>query len=118
MGTRQVRYLTEKNLTMKKNLLVLILLGSAVLVLPNIALAQITITGIVANVSSVIYTVGGILVIIFWVITGILFLAAQGAPEKLGTAKKALFASIGGTVIFILAWSAGAIISNAIFRGV
>lgn len=101
---------------MKKNLLVLTLLG--ILILPGIAFAQnITITGMVANVSSVIYTVGGILVIVFWVITGVLFLYAQGAPEKLGTAKKALFGAIGGTIIVILAWSARAIIENAIFRG-
>ncbi len=102
---------------MKKNLLVLTLLST--LILPTIALAQnITITGMVANVSSVIYMVGGILVIIFWVITGILFLYAQGSPEKLGIAKKALFAAIGGTVIVILAWSASAIISSAIFQGI
>ena len=105
---------------MKKKLLFLVLLG--ILILPTTALAAqcpggLTITNMVCNVSNVVYTVGGILVIIFWVITGILFLAAQGAPEKLGTAKKALFAAIGGTIIVILAWSAGAIIESAIFFG-
>ncbi|MEK7080592.1 MAG: hypothetical protein AAB925_02035 [Patescibacteria group bacterium] len=101
---------------MKKNLLVSVLLG--ILILPTIASAQVTITGMVVNVSNVIYTIGGILVIVFWVIVGVLFLAAQGAPEKLTTAKKALFAAIGGTAIVILAWSASAIISSAIFQGV
>jgi len=104
---------------MKKNLLLLSLL--AALALPAAALAQttanVTVTGIVANVANVIWTVAVIIVVIFWVITGILFLAAMGDPGKLGTAKKALFAAVGGTVIVVLAYSATNIIENAIFQG-
>ncbi len=103
---------------MKKNLLFLSLLALA---LPAAALAapagNITVTGIVANVANVIWTVAVIIVVIFWVITGILFLAAMGDPGKLGTAKKALFAAVGGTVIVVLAYSATNIIENAIFQG-
>ncbi len=102
-------------MNMNKKLLFLILLG--VLVLPNMVLAQ-TITDMVANVARVVWVVATGIVIILWVTTGVLFLAAQGAPEKLTKAKTALFTSIGGTVIVILAYSAGAIIENAILRGV
>lgn len=101
---------------MKKNLLFLILLGGAVLLLPNMVLAQ-TITGMVANVARVVWIVATGIVIILWVATGVLFLAAQGAPEGLNKAKAALFTSIAGTVLVILAYSAGAIIENAILRG-
>ncbi|OGZ72612.1 MAG: hypothetical protein A2998_01460 [Candidatus Staskawiczbacteria bacterium RIFCSPLOWO2_01_FULL_37_25b] len=101
---------------MNKKILFLVLLG--VLVLPAMALAQnITITGMVQNVAKVVWTVGTIIVIILWVITGVLFLAAQGDPGKLKTAKTALFTSIAGTVIIILAFSVAGIIENAIFRG-
>lgn len=90
--------------------------------LPAAVLAQtaqnITITGMVENVASVIWIVAVIVIVIFWIITGILFLTALGDPSKLGTAKKALFAAIGGTVIVIVAWSVVNIISSAIFQGV
>ncbi|MBI3337624.1 MAG: hypothetical protein HY005_03345 [Candidatus Staskawiczbacteria bacterium] len=91
------------------------------LIIPMTALAQAApgpiekIAGNVANV--VIYVAGGIVVII-WAITGILFLSSQGSPEKMGTAKKSLFAAITGTVLVILAVSAKAIIENVILRGV
>jgi hypothetical protein len=45
----------------------------------------------------------GYLIVIIWVITGILFLTAQGAPEKLKTAKVALITAIIGTVVIIMA---------------
>ena len=85
--------------------------------MPKITLAQLTITGMVANVANVIWIVATIMVLIFWVITGILFLSSMGDPAKLSKAKLALFASIGGTVIVILAYSAVAIIENAILIG-
>ena len=100
---------------MDKKILFLVLLG--VLVLPSVTLAQITITGMVENVAKVVWTVGTIIVIILWVVTGILFLAAQGDPAKLKTAKTALFTSIAGTVIIILAFSVAGIIERAIFFG-
>ncbi len=104
---------------MKKTLLVLTLLG--ILLLPAIASTQtvsnITITGMVANVANVVWIVACIIVLMFWVITGVLFLTAMGDPSKLGTAKKAFFAAIGGTVIVILAYSAVSILSKAIFQG-
>jgi len=79
--------------------------------------SNITITGLAANVANVIWIVATVIVVVFWVITGVAFLTAQGDPGKLQTAKKALFAAIGGTVIVILAYSVTSIISNAIFFG-
>jgi hypothetical protein len=52
-----------------------------------------------------------------WVLTGILFLIAQGDPGKLNIAKAALFTSIAGTIIVILAVSAQTIISNSLTSG-
>lgn len=103
---------------MNKKSATLILL--TILIFPTLVLAQgqnITITGMVANVARVIWTVATIIVVMFWVITGLLFLTAAGDPGKLGTAKKALFAAIGGTVIVIVAYSAINIISSAVFSG-
>jgi len=49
------------------------------------------------------------MVAIGWIITGILYLTAAGAPERLGTAQKALIACVIGTLVIALAES-GAII--------
>ncbi|MEK7665195.1 MAG: hypothetical protein AAB361_03610 [Patescibacteria group bacterium] len=101
-----------------KKILSLLLVLSGVLILPNIAFAQVTIVGMVINVTSVIVVVATALVVIFWMITGLLFLSAQGAPDRLNLAKKALFASIAGTALVILAQAAQTIIGNALFLGV
>ena len=99
---------------MSKKILFLLLLE--ILALPGIVYAQ-TITGMVANVVNVVWVVATGIVIILWVVTGVLFLAAQGAPEKLKQAKMALFSSIAGTVLVIVAYSARAIIQNALTTG-
>ena len=97
---------------MNKKTLFLILL--AVLVLPSLAFAQVTVVTIVdAAVATTLYIAGGIIVIL-WVVTGILFLTAQGAPEKLNLAKKALFASVVGTALIILAGSAISLVGSVL----
>jgi hypothetical protein len=90
---------------------------AVILVLPIAASAQVTIPGIVNNIASVIWNVAIVAVVIFWLITGVLFVTAMGDPGRVGTAKKALFAAVGGTVIVILAYSAMNIISNAVLGG-
>lgn len=97
---------------MKKINLYTLILGG-LLALPGLASAQ-TIEGMVGRIVSIVVYVGYAIVVIFWVITGILFLTALGAPEKLQTAKRSLFMAIGGTVIVILATSAIAIIRNSL----
>lgn len=48
-------------------------------------------------------TVGTYIVVIGWVIAGILFLLAQGDPQKFTKAKLALIAAVIGTVAIALA---------------
>jgi hypothetical protein len=57
--------------------------------------------------------VASAVVVILWVITGILFLSAQGAPEKLKAARTALISAVAGTVLVIVAASAISIVSSA-----
>lgn len=99
-----------------KKLLSLILLLSVLSILPAVASAQ-TITGIVQNLASIVTNVAIFVTVVFWIITGLLFITAQGDPGKLGTARKALVASIIGTAIAFLAGSATAIIGNALLSG-
>ncbi len=100
---------------MNKKTLFLILLSF--LILPGIVLAAGLIEDMANNVVKVVINIAGGIVIILWVVTGRLFLSSIGAPEKLSIAKKALFASIAGTVLVILALAAEAIIKSVIFTG-
>jgi len=47
--------------------------------------------------------IGAAIVVVGWVIVGILYLTSAGAPDKIGTAKKALVAAVIGTVVIIVA---------------
>ena len=67
----------------------------------------------VSKLSAVTLTVGGSIVAIGWVIAGILYLTAAGG-SRMETAKKAMIASIIGTVLVILASSAVPLIKSAI----
>lgn len=93
-----------------KKILFLILL--AILVLPFAVSAQ-TIAGMANAIALQVVAVGTWIVVIFWVVTGILFLTAQGEPGALTKAKMALFASIAGTIIVILAMSSRVFICNS-----
>lgn len=95
---------------MNKKILFLILL--AVLFLPAVAFGQ-TITGIVINIKDVVVNVAGWVVVICWVITGFLFLAAQGDPSQLNKAKIALFTSIAGTILVVIAVYAKGLIATS-----
>lgn len=97
---------------MKKIKFFLILFG--LLALPAFAVAQ-SIQSIITNiVNNVAWPIAVGVVVILWIATGVLFLVALGDPAKLGTAKKALFASVAGTIIIVIAGSALAIIGNAL----
>ena len=113
---------------MKKNILFIILL-LVVLSLPIAVLADnpyaggdvqdptagssVTVGDIVHAAEKTALLIASGVVVILWVVTGLLFLMAQGAPDKLNAAKKALFAAVAGTVLVIVAGSAIALISNA-----
>jgi len=95
---------------MNKKILFIILLG--VLVLPSIV-SGVTIQGLVDGaVQTTLYIASGI-VVILWVMTGIIFLTAQGAPEKISTGKKALIASVAGTILIIVASGALNLVKSA-----
>lgn len=89
-----------------------------ILFLPQFVLAQVTITGIVGNLAGLITNVAIFVVIVSWIITGLLFLVAQGDPTKLTKAKTALIWAVVGTAVAILAGSAQSIIQTAIESGV
>lgn len=96
----------------KKTLFLILLLG--VLVLPSIVSAEaITLQGMAKSASIVAVQVVFFVVIIFWIVTALLFLMAQGDPGKLNTAKMALFTSIAGTVIYIIAKNAVDFVANS-----
>jgi uncharacterized membrane protein (DUF485 family) len=97
-----------------KKILFLTLLG--VLVLPSLVSAQsdLTIQTLLDNVVKTTMYIASAVVVILWVITGILFLSAQGAPEKLNLAKNSLLAAVVGTILVIIAGSAIYIVGTAI----
>ena len=94
---------------MNKKILFLVLLG--VLLLPSLASA-VTIQSMVAAAEMTAFYIASGVVVILWIVTGILFLTAQGAPETLGKARKALFAAIAGTLLVIVAGSAIALVGQ------
>ena len=81
--------------------------------LPATALAAPTLGGMAEAIAGQVVIVGTWIVVIMWVVTGILFLTAQGEPAKLNAAKTALFAAIGGTILIILANGAVAFVKNS-----
>jgi low temperature requirement protein LtrA len=101
---------------MKKKLLFLILLGVIVLSLPNLVFGADLAT-ILTNVKQFAWDVFAVIVVVMWIVTGVLYLVAMGAPEKLTTAKRALIAAVVGTAIGILAGSMQTIIENSIIKG-
>jgi len=95
---------------MNKKIISLILL--AFLVLPFFVSAQ-TLGSMAQSIAKQVLIVGNWIVVMMWVVTGILFLSALGQPEKVNTAKIALFASIGGTILVILAEGARGFIERS-----
>lgn len=93
---------------MNKKISYLISLG--ILLLPAMAFAS-TLGTYAEKVKIAAIDLAGAIVVIGWVVAGILYLTAAGAPEKLGVAKKALVACIIGTMLVVLAMTSDAIVS-------
>lgn len=97
---------------MKTNKKILFLILLSILILPVKTFAQVgldcpgdmSIDNIACNAVNTALYIAAAIVIILWVVTGVLFLMAQGAPEKLNKAKLALFTSVVGTIVVILAF--------------
>lgn len=87
---------------------------AATLALPGLVFAQApTIQGMVHAAEQTALLIASGVVVILWIVTGLLFVTAAGDPGKLGTARKALIASVAGTLIVIIASSAVALVSAA-----
>src|SRR3989344_7608496 len=88
----------------------------ATLFFPFLASAQAgpTVGGIFSALATQVSIVATWIVVIMWVMTGILFLMAQGDPGKLQSAKLALFSAIGGTILIILANGAILLVKNSL----
>jgi hypothetical protein len=95
---------------MSKKILFLALLVA--LALPFTALAVTVLTMVTYAVNTTLLIGSGI-VVIMWVVTGVLFLTAQGDPGKLKAGKTALLAAIAGTVLMIVATYAMDLVGGA-----
>lgn len=75
---------------------------------------NLTVDGLItAIVNATLFIASGI-VVVLWVITGVLFLNARGAPEELKTARRALIAAVVGTIIVVIAVSAISLVKSAL----
>ena len=100
-----------------KKILFIILLG--VLLAPSIILAQLhdygggfSLDNIIPAIKSVAWVIFGLIVVICFVMAGVLFLTANGEPEKIKTAKSAAIWGVVGVFVGILAYSVQTIIEN------
>ena len=60
---------------------------------------------LISQIQTIMWMVFGAIAVIMFVVAGILFLTAQGQPEKVQTARSALIWGIAGVVVGILAYS-------------
>ncbi len=69
---------------------------------------------LIALIEKVMWWVFGAIAVIMFVVAGILFLTAQGQPEKVQAARSAFIWGIAGVVVGIIAYSILAIIGNGL----
>jgi hypothetical protein len=103
--------------TTKKITLGLATIG--VMALPLLAFAQpaVTIsslTDLITKIEAAIWIVFGGIAVLMFVVAGILFLTAGGAPEKVATARSAVLWGVAGIVVGIVAYSIVAIVSSMV----
>lgn len=101
---------------MNKKALIFILLAITFIPFFDFVMA-IDLETLLQNIINVFLMVASALVVILWVTTGLLFLFAQGDPQKLSTAKQALLWSVIGTVVILLANGALQMIKSALGVG-
>jgi len=101
----------------------LILLG--VLLIPSAIFAQLeqyapgapqigSLSDIIHSIELAVGLIFGAIAVICFVMSGILFLTAQGAPEKLTTARSALMWGVVGVIVGIVAFSIIAVVGSFI----
>lgn len=89
--------------------------------LPSVAFAQlhaygpdISITSIIDTVVANSWIIFAAIAVVCFLVAGVLFLTAEGAPEKLKQARSAFLWGIAGVVIGIVAYSIILIVGNFI----
>lgn len=92
---------------MNKKILLVLLLALT----PTAFVSAQTLSGMATKLQTVAIAVGTPIVTVGWVIAGILWLTAAGAPDKMGVAKKAIMACVVGTLLIVLAAASNGIIS-------
>jgi len=60
---------------------------------------------LISQIQTIMWIIFGGIAVIMFVVAGIMFLTAQGQPEKVQTARSALIWGIAGVVVGILAYS-------------
>jgi len=73
---------------------------------------------IVFNITTALWIIFTLVVVVCFVVAGIMFLTAMGDASKLKIAKSAFIWGIAGVVVGILAYSIITIIENFLFWGV
>ena len=89
----------------------LFLTSLAAVLVPTAFVSAQTLEEMAVRVEAVAVGIATPIVIIGWIIAGILYLTAAGAPERITTAKRAMVAAVIGTVLVVLAIGGGTIIT-------
>lgn len=107
VGTKPKKF----SLNMNKKILFLILL--VVLLSPSVILAQLrdwgsgaNLNGLISATLFVVWVVFGLIVVLCFVVAGVMFLTANGQPEKIKTAQSAVIWGVVGVIVGIVAYSA------------
>ena len=95
------------------------LISLGVLLLPLMAFAQpagniSSLNALVDKIESALWIIFGLIAVVAFVVAGILFLTAGGAPEKVQAARAAFIWGVAGVVVGIVAYSIVAIVSSVI----
>lgn len=106
---------------MKRNLIILPLIG-LVLFAPVVASAIPGTIGSFAafadRVKDFAWQVFALLAVIMFIIAGIMFLTAQGDPDKVGKARSAFMWGVAGVIVGIIAYSILAITGALLGTGI
>jgi uncharacterized membrane protein YjfL (UPF0719 family) len=109
----------------KKNILALV--SAVVILVPMITLAQVggsppalglNLTQIAENIAKAMWIIFTAVAVVMFVTAGILFLTAQGQPEKIATARQAVIWGIAGVVVAILAFTIISFTTSLVSSGV
>ena len=100
----------------KTKKIALSLVSVGLIALPFIAFAQPTVTigsvgDLITKIKSLMWLVFGGIAVIMFVIAGVLFVTAGGAPEKIATARSAFIWGVVGVVVAIVAYSITAMVA-------